>query len=402
MDFGFNEEQEMLRDSARRFLEAECPTAFVRKMMEDETAHSAELWKKLADLGWLGLLVPQKLGGMGGNLLDAAVIVEEMGKALLPGPFFSTVFLGGVAIDAGGSAGQKKELLPRISDGSLLVTLAFLERSLGKPSDRSRSRPTGSIRDAIFSGSADASGIALEARRKRGEFILRGEKVFVFDAAAADWIVVAARTSAAKGKPEHGITLFLVERGAPGLTIAPLATVDKTRRQAHLTFDRVAAPAGRMLGRLDEGWPILARALQAGTAALCAETVGVAQRALELSVAYARERVQFGRPIGSFQAVKHKCVDMMVAVENARSLSYYACWAVAERNRETARSLAMAKAYASDMGKNVTGEAIQVHGGIGFTWEHDIHLYYRRALANEVTFGSAPLHREAVARELDL
>jgi alkylation response protein AidB-like acyl-CoA dehydrogenase len=380
MDFGFSEEQEMLRESARKFLEAECPTAFVRKMMEHETAHSAELWKKLAGLGWLGLLIPQRFGGMGGSLLDASVIVEEMGKALLPGPFFATVLLGAAAVGVGGSAAQKKELLPRIAEGSAVLTLAFVENR----------------------GSHDAAKIELAAKRKGRDYVLRGEKLFVFDAAVADWIVVAARTASAKKGPRHGVTLFLVERGAPGLSIAPLSTVDKTRRQANLTFDRVNVPTEQVLGRLDQGWPILSRALQVGTAALCVETVGVAQRALELSVEYARERMQFGKPIGSFQAVKHKCVDMMVAVENARSLSYYATWAVDERNRECATAVAMAKAYASDMGKNVTGDAIQVHGGIGFTWEHDIHLYYRRALANEATFGSAPLHREAVAQQLNL
>ena len=381
MNFGFSEEQEMLRESARKFLAAECPTSFVRKMMEDEAGHSTELWKKLAELGWLGLLIPQKLGGMGGSFLDATVVLEEMGKALLPGPFISTVALAGVAIAARGSTAQQKELLPRIADGSLVSSLAFLEDS----------------------GRYDASGIALEAKRKGADFVLRGDKRFVFDAAAADWILVAARTaSATPSKPDHGVSLFLVERSAPGMSIVPLTTVDRTRRQANVSFDRVAVPAKRVLGRLHDGWPSVARALQVATAALCVDTVGVAQRALDLSVQYAKERVQFGQPIGGFQAVKHKCVDMMVAIENARSLSYYAAWAVAERSREAPRAVAMAKAYASDMGKNVTGDAIQVHGGVGYTWEHDIHLYYRRALANEATFGSAPLHREAVAQQLKL
>jgi len=380
MNFGFSEEQEMLRESARKFLEAECPTAFVRKMMEHETAHSAELWKRLADLGWLGLLIPQRFGGMGGSLLDASVVVEEMGKALLPGPFFATVLLGAVAIGVGGSVAQKKEILPRIVEGSAVLTLAFVEDP----------------------GAHDAARIDLAAKRKGRNYVLRGEKLFVPDASVADWMVVAARTASGRKGQRHGVTLFLVERGALGLSIVPLATVDKTRRQANLIFDRVEVPPERVLGRVDQGWPILSRALQVATAALCVETVGVAQRALELSVEYARERMQFGKPIGSFQAVKHKCVDMMVAIENARSLGYYAAWAVEERNRECATAVAMAKAYASDMGKNVTGDAIQVHGGVGFTWEHDIHLYYRRALANEVTFGSAPLHREAVAQQLKL
>jgi alkylation response protein AidB-like acyl-CoA dehydrogenase len=380
MNFGFGEEQELLRETARRFLDTECPTAFVRKMMEHETAHSAELWKKLADLGWLGLLIPQRFGGTGGRLLDAAVVVEEMGKALLPGPFFASALLSAVVVGAAGSAAQKKELLPRIAEGAAVLTLAFAEDP----------------------NSHDAARIDLKVNRKGHDYVLHGEKLFVFDAAVADWIVVAGRTTPARKNPQHGVTLFLIERGAPGLSIIPLATVDRTRRQANLTFDRVRVPVERVLGRVDQGWPFLARALQIGTAALCVETVGVAQRVLELSVGYAGERTQFGKPIGSFQAIKHKCVDMMVAVENARSLGYYACWAADRGNRETAKAVAMAKAYASDMGKNVTADAIQVHGGIGFTWEHDVHLYYRRALANEATFGAAPLHREAVARRLGL
>jgi alkylation response protein AidB-like acyl-CoA dehydrogenase len=380
MNFGFSEEQELLRDSAKKFLAAECPTTFVREMAQSDTAHSVELWKKIAELGWLGLLIPQRFGGMGGTLLDAAVILEEAGRVLLPGPFFSTVLLGAAALSAGGSMAQRKALLPRVAAGSLLVALAVLEPS----------------------GRYGAPGIALEAKRKRGDFVLRGEKVFVFDAGVADWIVVAARTARRGGSPERGVTLFLVERDAPGLSITALRTVDTTRRPANLSFDRVSVPGEQVLGRVGGAWPILEHVLRAATAGLCVETVGAAQQALDLSVRHALERRQFGRPIGSFQAVKHKCVDMMVAVENARSLAYHAVWAAGGRLREAARSVAMAKAYVSDMGKNVTSDAIQLHGGTGFTWEHDIHLYYRRALANEVTFGSAPLHREAVARELAL
>jgi alkylation response protein AidB-like acyl-CoA dehydrogenase len=380
MNFGFSEEQEMLRESARRFLETECPSSFVRKMMEVETAHSTELWKKLAGLGWLGSLVPTELGGMGGSFLDAAVILEEAGQSLLPGPFFAAVLLGGAAVAIGGSAAQKKELLPRLAEGSAILTLAHLEPS----------------------GGHDAAGIRLRAKPRGKDYVLSGEKLFVLDAGVADWIVVAARTEASPRRPERGVTLFLVERGSPGLTTLPLDTVDRTRRQSNLRFDRVAVPARRVLGRVGDGWRTLARVLELAAAGLAVETVGVGQRALEMSVGYAKERTQFGRPIGSFQAVKHKCVDMMVAVESARSLAYHAAWAVDERSAETAKAVAMAKAYASDMGKSVTGEAIQVHGGIGFTWEHDMHLYYRRALANESMLGSATLHREAVARELRL
>jgi alkylation response protein AidB-like acyl-CoA dehydrogenase len=380
MNFGFSEEQEMLRESARKFLDSQCPTTFVRKMMEDDTGHSDELWKKLAAMGWLGLLIPQKLGGMGGGFLDATVILEEMGKALFPGPFLSSALLGAATVAAGGSSAQKRELLPRVADGSSILTVAWQEHAAGP----------------------EADDVRLAARRKGADFVLHGEKRFVYDARVADWLVVAARTARVSGHPERGVSLFLVERGSPGLSVAALPTVDKTRRQANVSFDGVSVPTKRLLGRLHEGWPVLTRALQVGTAAISVEAVGVAQRALDLSVLYARERTQFGKPIGSFQAVKHKCVDMMVAIENARSLAYYAAWSVEARNRESPAAVAMAKAYVSEMGKSVTGDAIQIHGGIGFTWEHDIHLYYRRALANEGAFGAAPLHREAVAKRLNL
>jgi alkylation response protein AidB-like acyl-CoA dehydrogenase len=287
--------------------------------------------------------------------------------------------LGAATVAAGGSVAQKKELLPRVADGSSILTVAWQE-------------------DA----GQHADDVRLAARRKGADFVLHGEKRFVFDVLVADWLVVAARTARLRGHPERGVTLFLVERGSPGLSVAALPTVDKTRRQANVSFDGVSVPTKRLLGRLHDGWPILARALEVGAAAISVETVGVAQRALDLSVQYARERTQFGKPIGSFQAIKHKCVDMMVAVENARSLAYYAAWAIAARDRESPVAVAMAKAYASEMGKTVTGDAIQIHGGIGFTWEHDIHLYYRRALANEGAFGAAPLHREAVAKRLNL
>jgi alkylation response protein AidB-like acyl-CoA dehydrogenase len=380
MNFGFSEEQEMLRESARKFFDSQCPTTWVRKMMEDETGHSDELWKKFAEMGWLGLLIPRKLGGSSGSFLDAAVLLEEMGKTLVPGPFLSSALLGAATIAGGGTTAQKKDFLPRVADGSLILTVAWQEEA----------------------GDDDRSDVRLKAKRTGGEFVLNGEKCFVFDASVADWLVVAARTAPAKSETRRGITLFLVESDAPGLAVAPLPTIDKTRRQANVSFDGVPVPARRMLGRLHAGWPVLARSLELATAAIAVETVGVAQRALELSVEYARDRTQFGKPIGSFQAVKHKCVDMMVAVENARSLAYYAAWAVEERNRECPLAVAMAKAYASEMGKSVTGEAIQIHGGLGFTWEHDIHLYYRRALANEATFGAALLHREAVAKQLNL
>ena len=379
MNFGFSEDQELLRDTARKFLDSECPTTFVRKMMADETAHSTELWKKIAQLGWLGIIVPEEYGGSGGNFLDLVVILEEMGKSLLPGPFFATVLLGSTAVLAGGSAAQKAALLPTVAAGSLLLTLAVAEPS----------------------GRYDAAGVTLAATSKGSDFVLSGEKLFVQDAHVADQLVVAARTSQGSS-PQDGITLFLVDAKAPGVRISQLKTVDMTRRQCHVAFQDVAVAGAQVLGEVGKGWPIVRRVLDQAMAGLCAEVVGTAQKALDIAVAYAKERVQFGKPIGSFQAVKHKCVDMMVQVENARSLTYYAAWTVDENVPEVGQAVPMAKAYCSDMAKTVTSEAIQVHGGIGFTWEHDMHLFYRRGLAAEAAFGSAPVHREVVAQTLHL
>ncbi|MGH7933405.1 MAG: acyl-CoA dehydrogenase family protein [Candidatus Binataceae bacterium] len=374
MDFGFSEEQEMLRDAAKRFLADNCTTKFVRQMMAHETAQDQAFWDKLVGLGWPGLLIPEEYGGQAGSFLDMTVIAEEAGKALVPGPFFASALLGVPAIIEGGSDALKKSLLPKMAEGKYIATVAVAEAA----------------------GRFDAGGIELQANKKGSGYTLNGEKFFVPDAHVADAIVVAARTG--KGTGEDGITLLCVPAKEKGVTVTQLKTVDMTRRVCHVKFDNVQA--SEILGKENQGWPVLRRVLDIGTAGLSAEMVGTAQKALDIAVDYAKTRVQFGKPIGSFQAVKHKCVDMMVAVENARSLTYYACWTVNERVAETATAVPMAKAYVSDMAKNVTSEAIQVHGGIGFTWEHDMHLYHRRALAGEANLGNAPIHREVVAKSL--
>lgn len=379
MDFGFSEDQELLRDSARKFLDAECPTTFVRKMMEDDSAHATELWKKAAELGWMGILIPEGHGGIGGSFLDLVVVMEEMGRSLMPGPFLATVLLGSAAVLVGGSDEQKDAILPKVAAGEWVMTLAQAEKS----------------------GRYDAGGIGMPATARGGDFVLSGEKLFVPDAHVADQMVVAARTDS-HAAPEDGITLFLVDTKSPGVEITQLKTVDMTRRQCHVAFQDVAVAGSQVLGEVGQGWPILKRVLDQAIAGLCTEMVGTGQQALDMAVEYAKERVQFGKPIGSFQAVKHKCVDMMVQVENARSLTYYAAWTVDENVDEASQAVPMAKAYCSDMCKTVTSEAIQVHGGIGFTWEHDMHLFYRRGLASEAAFGSAPTHREVVAQTLDL
>ena len=374
MDFGFSEEQEMLRDAAKRFLADNCSTKFVRQMMADPTAHDAAFWSKLVGQGWPGLLIPAAYGGTDGTFLDMTVIVEELGKALIPGPFFATALLGAPAFIEGGSEAQKKEFLPKMAEGKFIATVAIAEAP----------------------GRFDAGGIELKATKKGAGYTLNGEKFFVPDAHVADAVVVAARTGAGTG--ENGITLLCVPAKEKGVTVTQLKTVDMTRRVCHVKFDNVQADT--VIGKENEGWTVLRRVLDVATAALATEMVGTAQKALDIAVEYAKTRVQFGKPIGSFQAIKHKCVDMMVAVENSRSLTYYAAWTVDERVAEASTAVPMAKAYASDMAKNVTSEAIQVHGGIGFTWEHDMHLYHRRALAGEANLGNAPIHRETVAKAL--
>jgi alkylation response protein AidB-like acyl-CoA dehydrogenase len=375
MDFGFSDEQEMLRDAARRLLDDACPPSFVRTMMEDPTAHAPELWRRIAELGWLGILIPEANGGLGGDLVDMTVVLEEAGKALLPGPFFATALLGVPAVALGGSPEQREAILPAVARGERRLTLALTEA------------------EARW----DAAGVALPAVARGAEYVLSGEKAYVMDAHVADTIVVAARTG---GEGEAGLTLFLVDGDAPGVSIEQLQTVDMTRRQCTVRLRDVRVPRARVLGEVGGGWPIVRRVLDHAEAGIAVELVGTTQRALDRAVAYAGQRTQFGRPIGSFQAVKHKCVDMMVGVETARSLTYYAAWAVSERAPDARQAAAMAKAYCSDVGRLVTSEAIQVHGGIGFTWEHDMHLYHRRALASEAAFGSALEHRETVARAL--
>ena len=372
MDFGFSEEQEMLRDAAKRFLADNCSTKFVRQMMADATAHDAGFWQKLVGQGWPGLLIPEQYGGTNGTFLDMTVIVEEMGKAIIPGPFFAAALLGAPLFIEGASDALKKEFLPKMAEGKFIATAAIAESS----------------------GRFDAGGIELKASKKGSGYTLSGEKFFVPDAHVADAIVVATRT----GSGADGITLLCVPAKEKGVTVTQLKTVDMTRRMCHVKFDNVQADV--VIGKENGGWAVLQRVLEIATAGLATEMVGTAQKALDIAVDYAKTRVQFGKPIGSFQAVKHKCVDMMVAVENARSLTYYACWTVDERVPEAATAVPMAKAYASDMAKNVTSEAIQVHGGIGFTWEHDMHLYHRRALAGEANLGNAPVHREVVAKSL--
>ena len=379
MNFGFNEEQELLRSTARKFFDNECASEIVRKLMDGPEGMTPDLWKKIAEQGWTGLIFPDAHGGMGLGFVDLVVLMEEMGRAVVPGPFFSTVLLGGLAIREAGTDAQKKAWLPKISSGEARATLAWMEPS----------------------AELGARGITLQATAKGGGFTLNGTKLFVQDAHTADVIVVAARTGSGQS-PEEGISLFLVPKGTPGMSVTLLPTMDQTRKLCEVGLKDVALGAEALMAQAGSGWTALARVIDRATVALCAEMCGGAQKVLEMTVEYAKIRQAFGRPIGSYQGVKHKAADMLVDVENSKSITYYAAWAMDEGVPEGPLAVSMAKAYVSDAYRRVAGAGIQLHGGIGFTWEHDLHLYFKRAKGSEFTFGDATWHRERVAQLVNL
>jgi alkylation response protein AidB-like acyl-CoA dehydrogenase len=376
VDFGFNEEQEMLRQSARALLEKECSSAVVRRLMADERGFDAALWKQMAELGWLGLVIPEAYGGGGLSYVDLVLVMEEMGRVVLPSPFIWTVMFA-EAITRAGTDNQKSALLPKISSGDLIATVAYLEPS------------------AVWS----AEGVAMTARRDGAGYVLDGIKLFVNDGHIANRILVAARTG---DTGNRGITLFALEADRPGIAVTRLTTMDQTRKLAEIRFTAVKVDASDVVGEVGDGWKVMSEVIDRGKVMLAGEMMGGAQKVLELTVDYAKVRVQFGRPIGSFQAVQHKCADMMIDVEGAKSAAYYASWAVSNQVAEAPLAAALAKAAASDAFRRVSAAGIQLHGGIGFTWDHDMHLYFKRAKSSEFTFGDANWNRELVAQGINL
>jgi alkylation response protein AidB-like acyl-CoA dehydrogenase len=303
-------------------------------------------------------------------------VMEEMGRVVLPAPFIWTAMVA-EALRRAGTDAQKKTLLPKIAAGDLIATIAWLE-------------PTASW---------DASSIAMAARPSGADFVLDGTKLFVNDGHVADCLLVAARTG---GSGEEGITLFAVEAGRAGITTTPLKTMDQTRKLAEVKFTGVKATAADMIGAVGKGWPVLSSILDRGKVMIAAEMMGGAQKVLDMTVEYAKVRAQFGRPIGSFQAVQHKCANMMIDVEGAKSAVYYAAWAVSNDAPDASVAAAVAKAAASDAFRRVSAEGIQLHGGIGFTWDHDLHLYFKRSKSSEFTFGDATYNRELIAQGINL
>jgi len=371
MNFAFSEEQEELRKVVKDFLNAKSSEAAVREQMETERGFDPAVWSQMAEqLGLQGLIIPEEFGGSGFSYVELIVVLEEMGRRLLCAPYFSTVILAANTLLHSGDDAAKAEYLPGIASGETIATLAFTEQN----------------------GRWDEQGITIEATGSGDSWTITGEKMYVLDGHTADLILVAARTGA-------GVSLFAVDGGASGVTRTPLSTMDQTRKQARVQFD--ATPA-RLIGTEGGGWDVLSRVLDLAAVALAAEQVGGAQECLEMAVQYAKDRVQFGRPIGSFQAIKHKCADMLLEVESAKSAAYYAGWCASELNDELPSVASLAKSYCSEAYFHTTAENIQIHGGIGFTWEHPAHLYFKRAKSSELLFGDPTYHRELLAQRIGI
>ena len=374
MDLGLNEAQQMLKNSAREFLDAECPTTYVREMELDERGYTTEMWQKVAEQGWLGLIFPEEYGGFGLNFVDLSILLEEIGRVMLPGPLFSTVVMGGMTILDAGSEDQKQELLPQIGEGQLIVTLALTE-----PSAR-----------------WDAQGVETRATQSGDNWSISGTKLFVPNAHVSDTYVVAART----GDGEKDISLFLVPRNTSGVSQTLLKTI-ASDRQSEVVLDNVSVPSSALLGEVNKGWDTIEKVLAWGAIGKCAEMVGGAQEVLDMTVEYVKQRTQFGRPIGSFQAIQHHCANMATDVEGSRYITYQAAWHLSE-GMPAENEVAMAKAWVSEAYRRICALGHQCHGAIGFTKEHNMQLYSRRAKAAELAFGDSDYHLEAVAEAIGL
>jgi alkylation response protein AidB-like acyl-CoA dehydrogenase len=371
MNFAFSDEQEELRAAVRRFLAEKSPETEVRRLMDTTEGYDPAVWSQMADqLGLQSLTIPEEFGGSGFTYVELLVVLEEMGSALLCAPFFSSVALAANALLTSGDDEAKKSFLPGIASGETIATLAITEDN----------------------GKWDFGGIECKAEKKGDGWVLDGHKMFVIDGHVANLIIVAARTKA-------GVSLFAVQDDAAGLTRKPLPTMDQTRKQARLEFSGTPAT---LIGTDGGAEPGLTKTLDLAAVALAAEQVGGAQHVLDASVEYAKTRIQFGRPIGSFQAIKHKCADMLLEVESAKSAAYYAAWAAAEDSDELPVVASLAKSYCSEAYFHAAAENIQIHGGIGFTWEHPAHLYFKRAKSSELFLGDPSYHRELLAQRIGI
>jgi alkylation response protein AidB-like acyl-CoA dehydrogenase len=362
MQFGLSESQQILKNNARKFFANECPMAEVRRIAEHGEAFDEALYAKMAEQGFTGVIFPEQYGGLGLGKVEMVALLEEMGRALVPGPYFSSVLLAGTVMDAAASHAQKEKYLTPLAEGRKRATLAMLEES----------------------GCWDPDAVSMQAAGS----LVTGKKMFVTDAGVADFFVVVARSGGE-------LALFVVDAKAKGVRVVNAPAIDVTRRLAEVHFEGVT---GEPLAIGDAARRALTGALHIAAVAVAAELTGGMQRSMELSVEYAKTRKQFGKPIGSFQAVQHQCADMYLWTESSRSAALYAGWALDNGVPEAARAVSIAKMYASDAAREVGARSIQVHGGNGFTWENDCHLYYRRAKASEVMLGDAAFHRERLAQ----
>jgi len=371
VNFSFSDDQILLRNSVRAALDEQCKPAHVRAMFDDVKGYSDQLWGEMAKLGWLGLPFPEEQGGAGLGLVELALLMEEMGRAAYPGPFFSTVVLGGLGIMLAGSPAQRDKWLSAIASGKARATAALLEEHLDW----------------------DPASITATATKSGSGWTLSGLKRFVPWAHVADAVLVPARS------PE-GVSLFLVDPKVSGVTLKPMVGIDLATRWSEMRLDKVAVGADAMLGQPGTAGPLLESLLRRAAVISSAEMLGAARRCLDMSVEYAKVREQFGQPIGSFQAIRHRCAEMLLEVENAHAAVYYAAWALTAGAEDAAIASSICKAYVGEAARRVCGDAIQVHGGIGFTWEYDLHLYMKRAKALEPLYGDAEYHRELITRHV--
>ncbi|HEY3058614.1 MAG TPA: acyl-CoA dehydrogenase family protein [Chloroflexota bacterium] len=365
MDFDFTQEQGMLRDLAREFFARESSPQVVRRQMEDATGYTEATWQQMAEMGLHGVAIDPKHGGQGLGAIEQALVLDEMGRTAYAGPYFATAVLAAAALSAGGDT----KLLPKIADGSLKSTVAVLENAV----------------------SWQPSAVQMRATRDGNDFVMNGTKRFVPWAHVADKIIVVART-------DDGTTAFVLDAGVQGLTQTPNQEMDHTSKTSTLQFDDVRVGADAVLGEINRGWDVIGPMLQRAAIGASAEMLGAMRRCMEMSVEYAKVRHQFGQPIGMFQAIKHTCAEMLLDVENAHAATYYAAWAQDAGMPDAALAASVAKAYVGDASRKVCGNAIQVHGGIGFTWEYDLHLYFKRAKHLEALYGDADFHRELALR----
>ncbi len=373
MDFDFTADQVMLRNLVREFLSEQTPVSHVRTMMEDERGYDPDVYKQLVRLGIVP--IPEQYGGGGLGMIEQAIILEEMGRIPYPGPYFASVILAGTAILYSGDDNAQARYLPDVASGDLTMTVALLEDAIGW----------------------DANAISLAVTREGNEYVLNGVKRFVPFGNTADVVLVAARSS----RPgDQGISLIAVPRDTEGLEVEPTPMLDLTSKVATVRFSDARVPSENLVGDEGQAWPALETMLRYAAVGASAEMLGAARKSLEMSTDYAKVRKQFGQYIGQFQAVKHMLAEMLEQVENSHAAVYYAAWALDADAPDAAMAASVAKSTVNEAAKKVCGDAIQVHGGIGYTWEYDLHLYFKRAKHLEPLYGDTDYHRERVLQEV--